>query len=1698
MKLRSKSQKYNGAWKQLLSVLLAFSMIITMMPMTQLSVNAEEIGAAGGTGQVTIKAHFKNTDKWNDVYVYACEGDSWTAIPGYEQYGSWPGAAVSENDEHPGYYTLELTKDSSSRLNYIFNDGSGSQTGDLCIETTQFNGDNFEVWVQWAGEKGNEVVSYTEPSDWGVQVTSPQVSGNEVTFCYGNKKATDVYLAGDMNNWSETENKMTQDEDGIYSCTMTLEPGIYKYQFVVDGTYKQDPNNPAVLENNSVLYMPGLVGGQLSVVKGQETALPEFLTKIEADGTEKQASVVYTLKTQDSEQVSLNMDNNTVTVDESYVGDTVELMAANGMLSTTIALKVVTAEEKVVSPQINGHEVTFCYKGTAASVTGSMNGWKEVEMTESENSGVLTYTMPVSPGNYTYQFVVDGKKIKDPNNLKTSGEGSCLIIPGLVDTKYSAVKGKALRLPSQLTKYEKDGTSAQLDVTYSVKTENAKDFVTIDNTTVNVSEDYTENTVELTATAGDATATVVIRLVEDTNQITLKLHYDRPDNEYTDWNAWMWLDGKDGAAYDFEEEDGEKVATITVDGRANSVVKYIIRKGEWESKDIESDRQMDISDVLSGTVHYYVKSGVKEATRVLGDDVLTGVKVKSAKYDADTNQVVVTTSLPVNADVTGLFAVKHGDQTEIEISDVSAEENTYTLTLKENISGMKDMLKTYILTFDGYDYPISMPSVYSAEEFETEYTYNGNDLGATWSSEKTTFKVWAPTAETVQVKLYESGTKGTDDCIDTLDMQKGEKGVWTAEKTGDLNGKYYTYLVTVDGKTNEACDPYARTTGVNGNRAMILDLDSTDPQGWSQDASPNQGMSYTDSIIYELHVRDLSSDSSSGIKNTGKFLGLTERGTKNATGQATGLDHIIDLGITHLHLLPSYDYGSVDETRLNEAQFNWGYDPVNYNVPEGSYSTDPYNGEVRVKEMKQMVKTLHENNINVVMDVVYNHVYSAESFCFNQIVPQYFSRLNEDGSYSNGSGCGNDTASERSMVKKYIVDSVKYWADEYHIDGFRFDLVGLLDTETVNEIVTEVHKTHPNVLFYGEGWTMVTCVSKEGYTMATQVNSEQTPDFAYFSDTIRDGLKGSVFEAESTGFVSGMKGQEALIAQCFTATTDWCKSPAQTVNYASCHDNYTLKDKLDVSRADATEADRIKMNNLAAAVYMTSQGIPFIHAGEELLRTKVDETGNIEHNSYNSSDYVNAIKWSNLDKEEYRQVRDYYKGLIELRKNHKAFRLQTAEEVDANVDYVQIKNGPMMFVIKGKDSIPGEVADEIVVIFNANTTKKTFRITDYGASMGEWKVCVNDEKAGIEAISTTDGEVTVQPLSAMVLVKGQTEDKDSVYVDNAKVTDVALNKTTTQLKIGSTETLTATVNPKNVKDANVVWKSSDNAVASVDNAGVIKAVKAGTAVITATAGGKSATCTVTVTDPAAAIVLPQTVTLSSTKLTILKGKKASLSAVVAPENATDKKVIWSSSDEKVATVDTDGNITGKMGGTATITAQTANGKTATCEVTVAQVSLNVTKMPLQVGTTTSALKVETKFPSNDKIKSWKSSNKKVATVTKKGKIKGVKTGKATITVTMKSGATATCKVTVQKGKVVTKGLSVSEKKVTLSKGKSIKLTIKRNPISATEKITWSTSNKKVATVNSKGKVTAKKAGTATITAKTSNGKKVTCKVTVKK
>ena len=626
---------------------------------------------------------------------------------------------------------------------------------------------------------------------------------------------------------------------------------------------------------------------------------------------------------------------------------------------------------------------------------------------------------------------------------------------------------------------------------------------------------------------------------------------------------------------------------------------------------------------------------------------------------------------------------------------------------------------------------------YDTAEFEERYTYPGRDLGAFWSESKTVFRVWAPTAQEVSLLLYREGWGGEP--LARQQMHPDAKGTWVAQRVGNLKGLYYTYLVTVDGVAREACDPYARAVGVNGERAMVLDLKSTDPEGWEDDHDPFTGKGITDAVLYELHLRDLSMHRSSHIRNKGKFLGLTETGRKTRGGNPTGLDHIKALGVTHIHLMPVFDFGFTDEVSAH-PQFNWGYDPVNFNVPEGSYSTNPFDGTIRVREMKQMVKAVHDAGLSVVMDVVYNHVYDAGSFCFNQIVPGYFSRIDENGHYSNGSCCGNDTATERSMVRKFIVDSVNYWADEYHIDGFRFDLMGLLDIVTVNEIVRTVHARHPNVIFYAEGWHMATNPVKTGVELAVQGNSAKMPGFSFFSDTIRDLLRGSIFDSRAPGFVSGAICDKNQLNACFMGMPYWAGQPYQCVNYVSCHDNNTLFDRLTIISPEAAFETRVRQNCLAAAFAFLSQGVPFLQAGEEMLRSKPKGRGRFEENSYRSPDRVNALRWENLDKPEYQEVYQYYRGLLTFRKAHEGLRQAKRETVCVTC-----------VPVDSLKAVAYRVEDRyhsIFLIFNADSAPLTLPLPD-----GRWDVNIHDQKAGTEVLSTAEGQVTVCPISATVLTR---------------------------------------------------------------------------------------------------------------------------------------------------------------------------------------------------------------------------------------------------------------------------------------------------------------------------------------------------------
>jgi len=603
-------------------------------------------------------------------------------------------------------------------------------------------------------------------------------------------------------------------------------------------------------------------------------------------------------------------------------------------------------------------------------------------------------------------------------------------------------------------------------------------------------------------------------------------------------------------------------------------------------------------------------------------------------------------------------------------------------------------------------------------DYATYPVYNGNDLGLTYSKTASVFKLWVPYATNIQLTIYEKGEGGS--ALQMLRMLPSKNGLWTSTIKGDIKGKFYSFKVFRNNTWyNEVPDPYAKAVGINGKRAMVIDLKETDPVGWAKDNLPS--IKANDAIIYELHVRDASEAISSGIKYKGKFLGLTEKGTRNAAGLSTGLDHLRELGVTHIHLLPCFDFNSVDE-KDPDAKYNWGYDPLNYNVPEGSYSTDPYNGANRIKEFKTLIQSFHQNGLRVVMDVVYNHTALTETSNFNQLVPGYYYRHDANGKFSNATACNNETASERAMVRKFIIESMKYWVQEYHVDGFRIDLMGVHDIETMNQLSRELNKIKPGILLYGEGWTAGASPLPDD-KRALKKNVSKLDHIAVFSDDIRDGIKGSVFVHDEKGFASGKTDNAesvkfGIVASCLHPQVDMTKvnyskrpyatEPWQTITYCECHDNHVLWDKLAISAKGATVEERKQMQLLALSIVLTSQGISFLHAGTEFLRTKQGV-----ENSFDSPDKINEIDWDlktkNLD------VFNEVKALIAMRKAHPAFRMSTSSAIRKAIYFLPgMQAGVIAYSLKG--SIIGDKWKNIRIYFNGTDTQKTVSLGRVGWS----------------------------------------------------------------------------------------------------------------------------------------------------------------------------------------------------------------------------------------------------------------------------------------------------------------------------------------------------------------------------------------------
>ena len=637
------------------------------------------------------------------------------------------------------------------------------------------------------------------------------------------------------------------------------------------------------------------------------------------------------------------------------------------------------------------------------------------------------------------------------------------------------------------------------------------------------------------------------------------------------------------------------------------------------------------------------------------------------------------------------------------------------------------------------------------ESFDAYPVRKGSLSEMEYTPSVTSFHLWSPNADEVRLMLYEEAEGGH--AFQTHHMKLGDDGTWHVDVNEDLKGKFYAFNVKMqDEWLGDTPGLFAKAVGINGHRGAIIDMVQTNPTGWENDRKPVL-RSVADVVVYEMHHRDFSIDASSGIEHKGQFLALTEQGTQSPEGLTTGIDHLKELGVTHVHLLPSYDYASIDEHTFKDSHYNWGYDPQNYNVPDGSYATDPTQPVTRIMEFKQMVQALHQAGIRVVLDVVYNHTYNAATSAFEKTVPGYFYRMKPDGTFANGSGCGNETASNRPMMRKFMVESVLYWMREYHLDGFRFDLMGIHDIATMNEIRQEAQKLDPQVLIYGEGWAAET-PQYAADSLAMKANIARMPGIAAFCDEMRDGLRGPWDDDKKGAFLAGFPGHEESIKfgivgaishpqvkmdEVNYSNKAWAQEPVQMMSYVSCHDDMCLVDRLRTSVTDLKGNDLEKLDMLAQTAVLTSQGIPFIFAGEEVMRDK-----KFVHNSFQSPDSVNAINWHN--KAKYQWVFNYYKGLIAMRKHHPAFRLGSAELVRQHLEFLPVE-GSGVVAFRLKDHAGGDAWDNIIVVLNARREIAKIEVPE-----GKYVAVVKDGWVNENGIGTIYGPIlNIAPETALIV-----------------------------------------------------------------------------------------------------------------------------------------------------------------------------------------------------------------------------------------------------------------------------------------------------------------------------------------------------------
>lgn len=1218
-----------------------------------------------------------------------------------------------------------------------------------------------------------------------------------------------------------------------------------------------------------------------------------------------------------------------------------------------------TARSSVMNPDVNGNQVKFTYKGDGTelkvAVKGSFNQWAADYLTKDASSNVWTLTKTIPAGAYEYGFVTwsattttaDGDWKGDTTNPVKINTNAGFYVAGILITAPEELQlGDTAALKAKLS----DEIGVVKDITPVWSLETPKDGVSIKDGNITIASTakiVDGEKINIVATSGNYTSKKTISLYNVMYDYTI--NYFRYDGKQANWDMWVFADGMVGQAFTFNKG--------MVGDFAQGHFKYskdkitvITRLSDWSAQDanriiqVKQGKNVEVWLVDKTPEVYYSK-----------DQAVITPKVKAAMMDSDTEIYVTTTHLLDDSDLSTFKlidadAAKSGSG-EIAVTPLKLGDNTLKLTVQD--PSKIDVRKLYKVQSKRFsDCNVTMRRILDG----SKYFYNGSDLGLKYSKASSTFKVWAPTAAEVSLALSVDPDTTKAGAV-TQKMTRADNGVWSVTLDGNQAGKYYTYRVSfADGTVNNAIDPYASAVSANGVSTAIVDIAAANPTNWDPKDKPAM-ISPTDAVIYELHVRDLSIDSNSGVVNKGKFKAFTESGTVGPNGVKTGIDHLAELGVTHVHLLPSFDFGSVNELKVNDpkatdAKYNWGYDPQNYNVPEGSYSTDPSDPNARIKEFKEMVQALHKKGIRVIMDVVYNHTYTVNDGPFNKVVPGYFYRTDDAGTYTNGSGCNNEIASERPMVRKYIKDSVKYWANEYGVDGFRFDLMGVIDTDTMTQLTKELQeKIDPTIMVYGEPWSGGS--SALPISMQTQKGAQKGKNFAVFNDNLRGAIKGGSDDA-SKGFATGETGLESkIVAGVKGSVDDFTDSPSETINYVTAHDNLALWDKIirtqgtdaekaegflnidggvlkgddaatykddvaaavagktkphsSVDKANVLANETVKRDLLANAIVFTSQGIPFIQAGEEMLRTKYGEK-----NSYLGPDAINQLRWQ--WKADYKPVFDYYKGLIDLRKAHPAFRMNSKSAIYANMSFFKQDENVVAYQLKNFAN--GDTWKNIVVIYNANSTDKQITLP----SDATWNVVVDDKNAGNKVLrQVTGSSVKVAGLSTMVLYDEAAES----YTPAAS--SIELKPAMIGIQKGDERVMKAVVKDQKgrvMPDAEIKWSVDNVIVASAageeKDTVRISALSNGQAVVTATSGSAKATLTVNVAD-----LTPKTIFVSGIE-NVFASRTIQLSALVNDQfgqQIQNADVKWESSDTSIATVDASGKVTGIKAGHVSITAK---------------------------------------------------------------------------------------------------------------------------------------------------------------------------------